>query len=363
MKKNLTILTSVFLVCFGQAQYKIIDLGILPGGDNYSFGYGINQSGSVCGIAQKDFRMAFVWSSSTGMQPLTNTTVNAYDINDFGQIVGSNQSGFDRNSYIWDPEEGLIEIPDLAGGTTFSTAFGVNNSGQVAGTGTGSLGSQAFVWDRTNGVQELGSINNEGHPSEAFAINESGQVVGTARTGLNLTQHAFIWDSVNGMQDIDGTPTDGRGSFAYGINDHGVAVGLLRVTSTGDSGFIWDSANGMRQLVGLSGGFQAGNARDINNNGLIVGTGTTATGSKRATIWDSNLNIFDLNSLASENNTGLTLREAWGVNDSGMITGYASMGTTTHAFLAVPVPEPGTMFALLGLPVILSCRKRIKKPI
>ena len=58
----------------------------------------------------------------------------------------------------------------------------------------------------------------------------------------------------------------------------------------------------------------------------------------------------DLNNLlASGSGTGWNLQYAYGVNNSGHIVGYGTIGGATHAFLLTPVPTPEPSTALLAL--------------
>ncbi|HEX4590182.1 MAG TPA: PEP-CTERM sorting domain-containing protein, partial [Gemmataceae bacterium] len=94
------------------------------------------------------------------------------------------------------------------------------------------------------------------------------------------------------------------------------------------------------------------------NNALlnvIVGSSTTAGGALHAAAWNwsgatPNPTAIDLNGLLQSNPTGMTLIEAFGINDSGLIVGYGIVGGAEHAFVLTPtaVPEPGTL-ALCGL--------------
>ncbi len=78
-----------------QLHYSVTDLGDLPGGEDYSV---------------------------------------AWDINDSGQIVGHSWSNTGRYAFIW--ENGVMtDLGGLPGEDDFSEASGINNFGQVVVTG------------------------------------------------------------------------------------------------------------------------------------------------------------------------------------------------------------------------------------
>jgi hypothetical protein len=95
----------------------------------------------------------------------------------------------------------------------------------------------------------------------------------------------------------------------------------------------------------------------INNAGTIVGTDGFAT------IWQNGVEQ-NLNNLIAPN-SGLTLYNALGINESGQIVGNGlTSNLTEYAFLLTPIPEPAPTFLLaIGCAAFLPMRaRRTKQP-
>lgn len=123
-----------------------------------------------------------------------------------------------------------------------------------------------------------------------------------------------------GMTDLGALGGYNNNSYAYGINDSGQIVGYSR-TASGDHAFIYD--NGMIDL-GIDGG-----ALGINNSGQIVGCFYDEY--TRAFIYDYNNNTMtDLGPLL--NPYGDDYSVAYGINDSGQVTGHYMSLNRDRAF-------------------------------
>ena len=137
---------------------------------------------------------AFVYTTATGMKPLTNfpsTFVSeAYSVNDAGVIVGKAGADSLGNYYhavVWN--NGTISDLGILG---ISTGFGsqansVNDLGQIVGSSDTTNGLQhAFIYDATNGMRDLNLFID---PSlgltltSALQINDSSQILADASNG------------------------------------------------------------------------------------------------------------------------------------------------------------------------------------
>jgi probable HAF family extracellular repeat protein len=190
-------------------------------------------------------------------------------------------------------------------------------------------------------MRDLGTLPG-GSESGALGINDAGQVVGEADTPtvVGTFEHAFLWqDGV--MQDL-GTLPGGRVSQAFGINDAGQVVGYSLATGGGGP-FLWSS--GVMQDLNGTPGVSGGWANGVNDAGQVVGGRT-------AFLWQDGV-MSDLNTLIDASTPGWVLLDARAINASGQIVGNGTYAGSAnqHAFLATPVPEPGS---LVGLGMILS---------
>ncbi len=166
-----------------------LDLQTLGG--RYSHAYGINDAvpAQVVGgseISQGGPTHAFLWTTTDGMQDIhpyvcTKCTCSiAFDINDAGQIVGTNLEAF-----VWSNAGGLQILPGLEAGS-YSVAFSINEAGQVAGMSTIGPSQHAVLWEIGESgyvVRDLGTGSHD--HSVASDVNEAGQVVGR---GSNLAK-------------------------------------------------------------------------------------------------------------------------------------------------------------------------------
>jgi probable HAF family extracellular repeat protein len=227
---------------------------------------------------------AFLWTEENGINdlgaptgPYYQSTSRAYDINDFGQVVGESDQTFGHRPLFWNSTGELSEIETLgfAGG-----ARAINNLGYIVGWSAPQSGPPyATLWTDAGEVLDLGV----GSYSEAFGINNLGDVVGYYNA-LPSDPHAFLL-KVSGMNDL-GTLGERRWSEAYDINDFGQIVGsswtlVLEIDEEGQSwtdgdyhAFLWDEENGMQDLNDLipsSSGLLLTHATAINNVGQIVG--------------------------------------------------------------------------------------------
>ncbi len=247
---------------------------------------GINAGGSMVGAAPSSsggFSHAVVYSPGGGAIDLG--TIDScygcssfgYGINDSGSVVGaSTTSGGATHAFVY--ASGIMtDIGTSLSGD--SAASAINNAGDIAGY---SLYGHAFldVNGAVNGAfTDLGTLG--GTRSEALALNSSDQVAGDAYTAGG-EDHAFLY-SQGAMTDLG---TMGTGSSqAFGINSQGVVVGQFG----GTTAFVY--ANGvmidLNSLLPANSGWTLTSAQGINDAGQIVGFGSSADGAARAFLLDT----------------------------------------------------------------------------
>jgi probable HAF family extracellular repeat protein len=346
--KTIGFLLIIAAVAPASPIYTAAYLGSLGGSS--ATGYAVNNSGTVAGWGQSasGAQQAFV-STSQGLQPLSPGSPEsyAYGINDAGTVVGTTAVNGQVHGTIWSASGPT----DLGAG---AYAMGINDSGQVVG-GNGN----AFVV--SNGqVQSLGTISGENW-SAAYGINDAGTVVGDGRLA-NGTFRGIVW-SPDGSMILLGT-FGGASSQATDINDSGEVVGFASVASGYQHAF--SALDALLIDLGTLGGGSS-YAYGVNDNGAIVGYSSLADGEQHAFLYEDGT-MFDLNSLLPPD-SGWELLQAYGINDSGQITGIGLYEGQMSAFLLTDppadfsnraaVPEPAgfwTAGVALGLLVLFRMR-------
>jgi probable HAF family extracellular repeat protein len=206
----------------------------------------------------------------------------------------------------------LKDLGTLPGGSN-SAGKGVNDSGQVTGfSGIAGGATHAFLSGPNGGpLKDLGVLPG-GTYTQGLAVNASGQVTGAAGTAGGA-QHAFLSGPGGGpLQDL-GTLPGLTSSLGFAVNDSGQVVG--------------------------------------NSSGPLLPVG-------HAFLYSGG-QMLDLNSLIAPG-SGFTLVQAYGISDTGYITGYGTAPNgQTHAFLLTLVPEPsGWVLLGTGAVGLLGCAAR-----
>ncbi len=333
-------------------QYTIYDIGAVGG--NYSYGYGINNAGTVTGEATSTGNASsnlFTYSGATTNSAGTiqnlglfggGVLTQGFGINSSGQIAGAyyDDLGYTIQRAFVNTGGTFLDIGTLGG--DYTSANAINDNGQVAGTGYISLSTYRAFRYSGGTMTALGTLG--GTQSSGAGINAAGDVVGTS-TLSNGSSRAFIYTTGSGMVGL-GT-LGGSDSSGGGINDLGHVTGNSSTGLGSNHAFLY--TGGPLQDLGTLGG-NSSYGVDINNSSQVVGYSDTVSGT-RAFLFDSGT-MYDLNNLVT-NLTGAGfnyLDAALAINDNGWVTGYGTTsGGETHAFLAVVVPVPEPASGLAGL--------------
>ena len=233
------------------------------------------------------------------------------------EAVGMRQAGVTDVSM-----QSAFAIRDLGAlGGVSAAAHDINQRGQIAGEAdVAEPETHAFLTDRGYRPRDLGTLG--GGFSAAFGVNDLGDVVGISNAHPDDDVHGFVWTAETGIQDM-GTLGGGY-SVAADINNRRQAVGFSGTAAGKERPFLWAQGTGMRDLETLGGAAAEGDANDINNASEVVGdvfpTGFSAPdGHDRAFLWRPGQGARDLGTL------GGTDAKAWAINDSGAVTGWATI--------------------------------------
>ncbi len=335
-----------------QVLYTIRDIGNLGVG---SHGYRVNAGGQVVAVAHTVNGDAHLFRATASGQVVDlglyggGGTDAFAGINASGQVAATNTSGHAVRTTptggIGDPNADLGSFTGAAG---TSTGVGINTSGQVTGYSTTATGSiHAFRMTATGLVSDpgtdLGTLG--GSNSYGFAINDSGQVTGRAYYADNTTYHAFR-TTANGsvgnpgadLGTLGGALSEGRAINNSGqvTGDSRMANGAIHAFRTTANGVVSDPGTDLGVLPGYASSF----GWDINSLGVVVGYSQDASSNPHAFVYDTQMH--DLNDLIPPS-SGWVLSAAYGINDSGQITGYGSFnGNPNEGYVLTPisVPEP-----------------------
>lgn len=232
------------------AHAQPIDLGTLGG--NYSQPYAINEAGQVTGYARtaNGRNHAFRWAENTGMVDLTPDDTNqysyGYEINQDGTVLGAaynNQTGR-QTVAVWRPDGTELLLPgNYEWAYVRNWGQAMNEAGIVVGYARRNNRYVGFVWDTHNGT--VTEINPAGSSQTyLWSINESGQAVGEVRSGSS--SQAIRWTADDGITNL-GT-LGGNWSYAYRINEAGAIMGRSRNAANRDQVFYWTEADGMQAV-------------------------------------------------------------------------------------------------------------------
>ena len=235
-----------------------------------------------------------------------------------------------------------VTLPGL--GTDPVQAYGINDAGQLVGSSFGSA-NNGLVWtptSATSGVYVNAPMTLPKGTAPfvlAFAINSLGQVIGADNGFPNA---AILWTPVSGVY---GAPVQLPAGVASGINTSGVIVG---VASGGGAPVYWIPVSGVYNLPtslplgGLASLVPAG----INDAGLIVGGAGTG-----AVLWTPVSGVYGAPSLLPAGIYGVSVA-AKGINAAGQIVGVGNAGLGQRPILWTPVS--GVYGAPVELPILNS---------
>lgn len=162
-------------------------------------------------------------------------------------------------------------------------------------------------------IIDLGIVNSNDAASQGFGVSDNG--IATGRSFGNPT-HAFTWTLAGGLAGLPNSTNPAR-TFSAGnaVNNSGTVVGVGATTSFGSSPIplMWKNGN---VIVLDDAGFGAGRANGINNLGVAVGSVGGGIQETPAIFTEEFTSL-----ITTTGPGGVTMRTAFGINDSGLIAG------------------------------------------
>lgn len=289
-----------------------------------------------------------------------------------------------------------IDLADSAA----STAYHVNNNGQIAGRVDGSDGvGRGFIYSLDGSLDLFDGPDGQSPFSETWAINLDGQSA-VYISNEDFTQFdAFRRDADGSLTPVNYQAAPGPSNFAIDIVDGG------DVLVQGDGITFWHGADGSQQTLNVQ-GYSTNAGWGANDSGMVVGVAWPGFfDTPNGLIYDSTDDSFEIwnypdafeTSLHDINNNGVIVgttkmqldqgdrsfvrhedgslqfidfpnaesTRLWGINDSGVLSGrYLDGEMVSHAFFAVPVPEPSSvsLAMVLGMLFAMFARRSPRKP-
>jgi uncharacterized membrane protein len=272
----------------------------------------------------------FVCGAKQAKADLLFTTLNGVEadgINNSGDIVG----GYTIGSYLY---RGGSYTPIHDPSSLVTVSRGINNADQIVGYYNDANGLHGFLMSG-------GSYTSLDVPGAvrtfAYGINNAAQIVGSYQIGSDTgPQVGFLLNG--GVFTTIGLPT----TRVHAINDLGQILTENLLLSEGNSTPI----HYPRSLLTVAWG--------INNFGDIVGTYDDQTAEHAFLLKDGVYSSIDF--------PGATDTGVLGINDADQVVGfYVDPAGNQHAFLATPVSEPCTLWALILGMVCTLCWARYRK--
>lgn len=310
---RLAVATQVLLAAsaFAAPKYRAVDLSPALGTNGSGWAAAVNDQGLVA--INTESGLLYDVESEEVVYRFRNGDV-VESLSDNGNAAGTSPEGG------WMLRRGIrIELPQLR------HALGINDEGQVVGF-CGGLLPRACTFDPWEGlVSDLPAHGSA--RSIARAINAVGQIAGEAALGDYQTSHAVRW-LFGSMKDLSRSQDDSAG---YAIDHKGRVAGRV-----GDRAALFE---GRRvELLGTNPQWLRSVATGINSRKVAVGFAENRTTFQSCAVLFAEGRAFDLNELLAPRADGFTYARATGINEDGVIVGYAEApdGGSIRPFVLVP---------------------------
>jgi len=325
------------------AQYTV-QLLPTPNGGGRAIGAG---SGQVIGSAFGTGGGPALWTAPG--YSYTNMMPNAFNAGELLGVGGGKQAGYARvtggidHALAWSGSANNyvdLHVPSYVVGTQAWATDGVSQVGVGSDGGT-TLG-HALLWQST--AQSVVDLHPQGYfHSHAYGVWGGVQIGNLA--DFTLPDGAAMWRGTAESMQLLPIPKGYTNSFAYAV--HGDEIVGNAGLPTGAVAVIWNAKT--LSFTDLGHGV-AHDTNGVNQVGYSAG---------RAKMWSGTAqSALDLHQFLP---SGFTESRALGIDESGLIVGWASGGPNFVPVVWTPVPEPaGLVAAAMGLLGLAVRRRRIR---
>lgn len=276
-----------------------------------------------------------------------DTSSTAYDINDYGVIVGDSVNNTVSRAFVYN---GTMSVIDDGLFVNHAYARGINNNGEIVGYLHNSQ-DPSYVdraWYSALGLGTVFTLNSNPQAPlsynwsmRAYAINDAGVIVGGGtmdfassndpipNVGGDCYSHLPVrWNGFQATAEMIFCPADAANNIptiAYDINNNGDTVGADNGTTAlrmfikkGPFGAVQSIPEPSNPSAPNPQGFKYGQANSVSNTGRVTGFYSVG-GVIRAFYWNSvSANSYDLGVLPGGN-----ISIGREVNDQGFVAGYS----------------------------------------
>jgi uncharacterized membrane protein len=297
------------------------------------------------------------------------SNINAFDINNAGQVVGSLELGGMVQPFVW--QDGSMEVRSLPDGALAGYFIGISDGGLAVGAWSNSLvddGNGNMVPGNFQGlIDDDGGVTiSRPGAQETFlrGISPDGFWISGYSVDSDGTVRGFVFDRNSGVYTDVGL-ANSRFPLPQGINAFGQVAGSDFITSDDGNtilsrpGFIYDIDSGTRFDIQLP-GTQRTAFRDIDSNFVPAGWVRYPDAGNPAgrTVGWIGLEAGAVEvSFGDGSNTTIQ-----GLNDAGWISGSYAIGDQFFGYVAAPVPEPTPALLLLAGLVTLAWHRKVRRP-
>lgn len=309
----------------------------------------INRHGTITGQGfippTGPFNVPFVWTRKRSFiltEDDQTIPVIGNAVNDKGQVAGFLVALEPRRNvgFVWTRGQ-FVEIGDLPGGNTFSSAEDINQSGQVAGYSESAQGTECILWEHGN-LMSIGDLPGSNVDCVAQAINRSGAIVGFGSTDQGF--RGFLWREGT-MTELP-APPEAAFVTPVDINRSGIVIGNWSFEFDFGGAIVWSNDGAtMTLLPGLQG--LVPTVRGMNDRGDIVGALIDNPNAQRAILWHNGVPTL-LDDLIADDDplkACTRLEVAGAINNRGEIAASGANTcvapvSNTSVFRLVPVKRP-----------------------